>query len=76
VNPNQADYDAKCLACHETAKKSDAASSKSLVAIQTCTVAKANCVSCHMPKVELPEGHAAFTDHEIRIVRADEPYPN
>jgi formate-dependent nitrite reductase cytochrome c552 subunit len=33
-------------------------------------------VSCHMPKINLPGGHAKFTDHEIRIVRPGDPYPN
>jgi formate-dependent nitrite reductase cytochrome c552 subunit len=39
-------------------------------------VAKANCVECHMPKVDLPGAHHKFTDHQIRIARAGEPYPN
>jgi hypothetical protein len=29
-----------------------------------------------MPKIELPGAHAGFTDHQIRIVRAGEAYPN
>jgi formate-dependent nitrite reductase cytochrome c552 subunit len=41
-----------------------------------CAVAKANCVSCHMPKVKLANEHITFTDHFIRIVRAGEPYPD
>jgi hypothetical protein len=28
-----------------------------------------------MPKIELPGGHAQFTDHFIRIVKPGEPYP-
>jgi hypothetical protein len=28
-----------------------------------------------MPKVELPAAHAVFTDHQIRIVRAGDPFP-
>jgi Cytochrome c554 and c-prime len=58
-------YDAKCGACHSAAAHT-----------KTCTVAKQNCVSCHMPKIELPGAHARFTDHQIRIARAGEPYPN
>jgi hypothetical protein len=58
-----AGYDSKCQACH-TAKT------------KMCTVAKSNCVSCHMPKIDLPGAHAKFTDHQIRIVRAGSPYPN
>ena len=29
-----------------------------------------------MPKVELPGGHALFTDHMIRIVHPGEAYPD
>jgi hypothetical protein len=29
-----------------------------------------------MPKVTLPGGYLRFTDHEIRIVKAGEPFPN
>jgi hypothetical protein len=58
-------YDARCSACHSAAQHT-----------KTCTVAKAKCVTCHMPKIELPGAHASFTDHQIRIVRAGEPYPN
>ena len=60
-----AKYDAKCAACHSAVSH-----------IKTCPVGKQNCVTCHMPKVELPGAHARFTDHQIRIVRAGQPYPN
>jgi len=60
-----ANYDGRCSACHSTALHT-----------KTCRVAKANCVNCHMPKIELPGAHARFTDHQIRIVRAGEAYPN
>ena len=63
-------YDKKCLACHgET--KAPAGSQTAKI----CPVAKSNCTSCHMPKVELPGGHAQFTDHFIRIVIPGEAYP-
>jgi len=29
-----------------------------------------------MPKYELPTMHTKFTDHMIRIVRKDEPFPD
>jgi hypothetical protein len=58
-------YDVSCGACHSAALHT-----------RTCTVAKQNCVTCHMPKIELPGAHARFTDHQIRIVRASDPYPN
>jgi hypothetical protein len=63
-----ASYDHNCLACH--------AKSSSAPAMKSCSVADRNCVSCHMPKVELPGSHNLFTDHQIRIVRAGERYPN
>lgn len=58
-------YDSKCAACHSAAAYT-----------KTCRVAKANCVTCHMPKFELPGAHARFTDHQIRIARSNDPYPN
>ena len=36
---------------------------------RVCKVASENCVTCHMPKYEVPEMHFAFTDHLIRVVR-------
>lgn len=63
-------YDQKCLACHSQ----PAAHAKPHAKI--CPVAKSNCSSCHMPKVPYPGGHFIFTDHDIRIVKANEPYPN
>ncbi|MDX2153121.1 MAG: cytochrome c3 family protein [Bryobacteraceae bacterium] len=59
-------YDAKCNACHVKTRAK---------AIKTCRVGKANCAGCHMPKIEIPGAHAAFTDHMIRVVRRNRPYP-
>lgn len=58
-------YDNKCQACHSAA-----------TGYRVCSVAKANCASCHMPKLEIPGSHFRFTDHEIRIVKANEKYPD
>src|SRR5207248_4550679 len=58
-------YDSKCAACHSAAAHT-----------KTCPVAKADCVTCHMPKVDLPGAHSQFTDHQIRVARANAPYPN
>jgi Cytochrome c3 len=66
-------YDQHCLACH-AAQRSESPSHGASPAV--CPVAKANCTTCHMPKSDVPEMHAKFTDHFIRIVRAGEPYPN
>jgi hypothetical protein len=68
-------YDSKCLACHSGAI-APAATAAVVAAPKTCPVAKKDCVSCHMPKVALAGGHAIFTDHEIRIVRPGDTYPN
>ena len=56
-------YDARCLACHSTDTHA-----KSDTAMKTCKVGTGRCASCHMPKVLVPETHATFTDHNIRIV--------
>lgn len=64
-------YDGKCLACHADAKSPRGAG----VTAQTCTVASARCVSCHMPRYVVPQMHGAFTDHYIRIVRPGEKFP-
>jgi Cytochrome c554 and c-prime len=63
-------YDSKCLACHAT---EHAAAVKPVA--KSCPVARQNCVTCHMPKVELPGAHYKFTDHRIRVVKADAAYP-
>ena len=59
-------YDSKCLACHGLRT----GSKQPLAAKTVCKVAASNCVTCHMPKYELPQTHAVFTDHQIRVVRA------
>jgi hypothetical protein len=62
-------YDSKCLACHNVRKDSRKPGSAKTM----CKVAASNCVTCHMLKYELPQTHAVFTDHEIRVVRATIP---
>src|SRR5439155_6780357 len=47
LETSAAAYDAKCGACHSAKARA-----------KVCSVAKQNCVSCHMPKVELPGAHA------------------
>jgi hypothetical protein len=77
-------YDSKCLACHATASSAPASSSlpSSLSSsgdssrAKACPVAKSECVTCHMPKVKLPDENVTFTDHQIRIVRPGDTYPN
>src|ERR1700686_621393 len=73
-------YDAKCLACHSPSAATPPGASNSssvpLTHATVCPTAKSECVSCHMPKVKLPNGHLTFTDHQIRIVKPDMPFPN
>jgi hypothetical protein len=66
-------YDKKCMACHGEAS---AASDTSPNHPKACPVAKSRCVTCHMPQESLPNGLLRFTDHQIRIVKANESYPN
>lgn len=65
-------YDSKCLACHVSDAKEAKTKERSADA---CPVAKTECVKCHMPKVEIPETHASFTDHWIRTVRPGDAVP-
>jgi len=76
VDHNDAVYDAKCLACHGAGKVTVVALPAGSVTPKICPVSKDKCVSCHMPKVELPGGQAVFTDHFIRVVNAGEAYPD
>ncbi|MGH9455256.1 MAG: multiheme c-type cytochrome [Terriglobia bacterium] len=70
VQTGAAYYDAKCLACHGDQHSSGL---KQAVKLKVCPVSQKNCVTCHMPKYELPGGHFKFTDHDIRIARAGYP---
>jgi hypothetical protein len=65
-------YDSKCLACHLSDSKDARTETRTAAA---CPVSKQLCVTCHMPKVEVPEMHFKFTDHWIRIVKSGEPVP-
>ena len=64
-------YDTKCLACHTRSAPASGG-----ISAKICPVAGKNCVTCHMPKVQLPGGHAEFTDHFIRIVKSKGSYPD
>jgi hypothetical protein len=71
-------YDAKCLACH--AQKTEPGKVSTQDAghrdAKACAVASSGCITCHMPKVKLPNGLMTFHDHDIRIVKPGTPYPN
>lgn len=65
-------YDAACLRCHANQNQHESQVSAKQ---RSCTVATSRCTSCHMPKYEAPGMHYAFTDHDIRIVRPNAPFP-
>jgi len=65
VSSKPADYDAKCQSCHGGGKPG----------ARACKVSAEKCVTCHMPKLELPGAHHKFSDHRIRIVKPNEQYP-
>lgn len=71
-------YDAKCLACHvlRTVDASNASQPQRVApGPMICRVGTHDCVSCHMPKYEVPQMHGSFTDHDIRILRPGDPFP-
>jgi Doubled CXXCH motif (Paired_CXXCH_1)/Cytochrome c554 and c-prime len=75
VNPKTVNVDRQCLACHAGGAVSVARVGAPKAGAKACPVAKENCISCHMPRIELPGAHYKFTDHRIRIVKPNEPYP-
>ncbi|MEP6820474.1 MAG: multiheme c-type cytochrome [bacterium] len=66
-------YDSKCLACHLADSHEAKTSHRTAPA---CPISKQECVTCHMPRIEVTEMHNKFTDHWIRIVKPGAPTPN
>jgi hypothetical protein len=71
LRTDPATYDANCTACHSRGATPPTAASSHI-----CRVSTRNCVTCHMPQLELPGAHKKFSDHNIRIARANEKYPD
>jgi hypothetical protein len=69
---DNASYDKNCLSCHLAAAALKPTPDHPGPA---CKVSTKDCASCHMPKYELSDFHYKFTDHDIRVVRPDAPYP-
>ena len=67
---DDASYDGKCVACHASQGQHNDG--------KVCPVAKSGCTGCHMEKVKVssPAGLLIFTDHDIRVNRPGDPYPN
>jgi len=72
LQTDAADYDPVCRSCHVTNTAEKPSKDHPGTA---CPVAKTMCTSCHMQKVYVPEMHANFTDHRIRVAHAGEPFP-
>jgi hypothetical protein len=81
-NPHQplvrelSSYDKNCLSCHQntraagtTLSSADHTSLRTKASAPPCPVGQKACVTCHMPKYQVPEIHATFTDHKIAIHR-------
>ena len=66
-------YDKNCLACHRGGPENKTASSRqdahSPRTGPSCPVAQKECVTCHMPRYQVQEMHATFTDHTIAIYK-------
>ena len=80
LNRDAASYDANCLGCHSGARLVSAkhaedqhAAGQHVAAV--CPRSRHDCVTCHMPRINLPRMHGGFTDHYIRIAREGEPLP-
>ena len=71
VQTAAADYTAKCVACHSRAARPATKASSHI-----CKIAAKDCVTCHMPRLELPGAHRKFADYWIRVARADAGYPD
>lgn len=57
-------YDKNCLKCHGSKSTSASSAGNSV-----CPVGQKACVSCHMPKYNIPNMHTTFTDHKIAVHR-------
>jgi hypothetical protein len=69
---DETSYDQRCLGCHLNKAGLKTTHDRPGAA---CPVSASKCVTCHMPKYELPGFHAKFTDHWIRIARPGAAFP-
>ncbi len=72
LETDPAAYDSVCKSCHVSALPENA---KANHPGKACPKAGRACTSCHMQKVYVPEMHADFTDHRIRIAHPGEAFP-
>jgi hypothetical protein len=73
LSKEASNYDSKCLACHVNSPPAKPDKNHPGAG---CPVATKDCITCHMPKIDIPDMHTAFADHLIRVVRPGAPIPN
>lgn len=62
-------FNNKCLTCHRVKRLAGRFSESQVRKNHTAT---ADCITCHMPKVDAEEApHSSFTDHWIRVLERD-----
>jgi hypothetical protein len=84
-----ADRRISCVACHDPHGRDEQIQQRSDAACRSCHGAQPgaktarvcktgteNCASCHMPRYEIENSHHPFPDHQIRVARPHDPYPN
>jgi hypothetical protein len=69
LNKDPVSYDKHCLQCHS------ATAVASTHPANVCPKSTTQCVSCHMPKVNVASMHGDFTDHFIRVVHPHDGFP-
>ena len=67
-----ASYDRQCLSCHVNSAGTKPTADHPGA---PCPRARKDCVSCHMPKYQVVDIPVKFTDHQIHVVRPNEPIP-
>jgi hypothetical protein len=65
-------YDQRCLDCHVNSVGAKSTADHPGAA---CPVARKECVRCHMQKYQVVDIPVKFTDHQIRVIRANDPIP-
>ncbi len=72
LDRDAASYDQHCLSCHVNSAGAKTTADHPGAA---CPAARKDCVSCHMPKARVEDIPVEFTDHQIRVVRRNDPIP-
>jgi len=67
-----ASYDQRCMSCHVNSVSAKPTTDHPG---GPCPVARKDCVTCHMQRVQVVDIPVKFTDHQIRVIRANDPIP-